>query len=200
VLDLVAYDGLGTRYMGPTVSQLQNTKLISSGVTAGGPNDVFNVFDALTVGSNGLGGIRSTAGGADTDTAVATTHAPREPNASAATQDRAFGAHSVRAGTRTEVRPSLLLQRVSPSAEPLQSNGNVRALDAAIRGWIRKGPVASTVAAPGLSAGARIVVASRSGSVAVLDGPRNSALQSKLVDAALANLERGRLLERSHDG
>ena len=48
VPDLVAYQGPGTTYSGPTVAPLQSTGLVNTGSTDSGPMDVFSVFDALT--------------------------------------------------------------------------------------------------------------------------------------------------------
>ncbi len=55
VPDLIAYQGPGTSYSGPTVAALQSTGLINTGTSDGGPMDVFSVFDSLTVASNGVG-------------------------------------------------------------------------------------------------------------------------------------------------
>jgi len=54
VSDLAAYHGPGTTYPGPTVGPLQSTVLVDTGSTNGGGNNVLNVFDSLTVTSNGL--------------------------------------------------------------------------------------------------------------------------------------------------
>ncbi len=54
VPDLVAYDGPGTTYSGPTVGALQNANLVNAGMSDSGPMDVFSVFDSLTVTSNGV--------------------------------------------------------------------------------------------------------------------------------------------------
>ena len=53
--DLVAYQGTGTIYIGPTVRALQNTTLVDTGSSSDSTADVFNVFDALPVTSGGLG-------------------------------------------------------------------------------------------------------------------------------------------------
>ena len=55
VPDLIAYQGPGTSYAGPTVCPLQNAGLVNTGTIDGGPIDVFSVFDALTVAGNGFG-------------------------------------------------------------------------------------------------------------------------------------------------
>ena len=54
VPDLMAYDGPGTTYNGPTVRALQNANLVNAGMSDSGPMDVFSVFDSLTVTSNGV--------------------------------------------------------------------------------------------------------------------------------------------------
>jgi len=55
VADLVAYQGPGTSYPGPSVGPLQDASLVDPTSAAGGPIDVFSVFDSLTVASNGIG-------------------------------------------------------------------------------------------------------------------------------------------------
>jgi hypothetical protein len=61
VSDLVAYQGPGTSYSGPTVGALQNANLINSWTGGSSEINVFSVFDALPVGSNGLGSIQTVA-------------------------------------------------------------------------------------------------------------------------------------------
>jgi hypothetical protein len=53
VPDLVAYQGPGTTYSGPTVGPLQDANLVSTGASTGSPIDVFSVFDSFMVTSNG---------------------------------------------------------------------------------------------------------------------------------------------------
>ena len=55
VPDLVAYQGPGTTYAGPTVGALQDATLVDTGSSGGGTTDVFNVFSAITVSSGGVG-------------------------------------------------------------------------------------------------------------------------------------------------
>ena len=55
VTDLVAYQGPGTSYSGPTVAAMQNAELVNTEASAGGPTDVFSVFDSFTLTSNGTG-------------------------------------------------------------------------------------------------------------------------------------------------
>ena len=49
VPDLIAYQGAGTTYSGPTVAPLQNSGLVNTGTSDSGPMDVFSVFDSFTV-------------------------------------------------------------------------------------------------------------------------------------------------------
>jgi hypothetical protein len=49
VPDLIAYEGQGTVYGGPSVGPLQNANLNADWTGNGGPDDVFSVFDALAV-------------------------------------------------------------------------------------------------------------------------------------------------------
>jgi len=54
VPDLVAYQGAGTTYLGSTVAPLQNSGLVNTGSSDGGPMDVFSVLDSFTVTQAGL--------------------------------------------------------------------------------------------------------------------------------------------------
>jgi hypothetical protein len=54
VADLVAYQGPGTVYNGPTVGPLQDASLNGNWAGGGGPDDVFSVFDSLTVTNAGV--------------------------------------------------------------------------------------------------------------------------------------------------
>jgi hypothetical protein len=49
VPDLVAYQGPGTAYSGPTVGPLQDVNLDSNWSGSGVPDDVFSVFDSIIV-------------------------------------------------------------------------------------------------------------------------------------------------------
>jgi hypothetical protein len=60
VPDLIAYQGAGTSYSGPTVAPLQNAGLTNTGASGSGPMDVFSVFDSVTVTIVGLGHARAT--------------------------------------------------------------------------------------------------------------------------------------------
>ncbi len=53
--DLVAYQGPGTTYAGPTVGTLQDVTLVNTGSGGGGASNVFGVFSAITMSSNDLG-------------------------------------------------------------------------------------------------------------------------------------------------
>jgi hypothetical protein len=51
VPDLIAYQGPGTIYAGPSVAPIQNAGLVNTGIVASGPINAFSVFDSLTIGS-----------------------------------------------------------------------------------------------------------------------------------------------------
>jgi len=57
VPDLIAYQGSGTTYSGPTVGPLQNATLTNTGTSSSSPLDVFSVFDSLTVTHPGFGSV-----------------------------------------------------------------------------------------------------------------------------------------------
>ncbi len=52
--DLIAYQGPGTTYSGPTVGALQDATLINLGSTGDGVNSVYSVFDAITLSNSGF--------------------------------------------------------------------------------------------------------------------------------------------------
>jgi hypothetical protein len=54
VRDLIAYQGPGTAYAGPTVGPLQNATLASNWSSGGGISNDFTVFDAITTSSSRL--------------------------------------------------------------------------------------------------------------------------------------------------
>jgi hypothetical protein len=60
VSDLVAYQGPGTSYSGPTVGPLQNATLDGNWTGSGGPINVFSVFDSFTVTGVGINHTRPT--------------------------------------------------------------------------------------------------------------------------------------------
>jgi subtilase family serine protease len=55
VPDLVAYQGAGTTYAGPTVGPLQDATLTDTGAIDAGPINVISVFDSFTVSASGHG-------------------------------------------------------------------------------------------------------------------------------------------------
>ena len=76
VPDLVAYQGPGTTYSGPTVGPLQNATLVNTGTSSGGPIDVFSVFDSFTVARNRVGHVEAM-GTSSTNHAILKSVAPR---------------------------------------------------------------------------------------------------------------------------
>jgi hypothetical protein len=55
VPDLMAYQGSGTVYSGPTAGALQDANLVNTGSSSSSTIDVFSVFDALPATGSGLG-------------------------------------------------------------------------------------------------------------------------------------------------
>ena len=55
VPDLVAYQGPGTTYAGPTVGALQDATLDNTWLSGGGTNNSFSVFNAISVSSGDFG-------------------------------------------------------------------------------------------------------------------------------------------------
>jgi hypothetical protein len=124
VPDLIAYQGAGTTYSGSTVAPLQNSGLVNTGTTDGGPMDVFSVFDSFTVAQAGLRHDR-----AATVLGFAGEHGlarkpPAQENAMSSAIDRAVGVvvdetspetligdlafEQVSSGTRKDLRGSML--------------------------------------------------------------------------------------------
>jgi hypothetical protein len=76
VSDLVAYQGSGTAYKGPTVGPLQNATLDGNWTGSGGPTNVFRVFSARTVSSIGLGHAQAFTSGSSVSAHFGGTSAP----------------------------------------------------------------------------------------------------------------------------
>ena len=119
VPDLVAYQGRGTTYNGPTVAPLQNANLVNTGTSSSSPIDVFSVFDSITVANNGIGHAGAVSSGS-ADRAVLKSIAPGSP-----------GAGSIRpAGASFQTQT------------PGTSSQSIMALDSVISNWT---PVSSSV-------------------------------------------------------
>jgi hypothetical protein len=87
VPDLVAYQGPGTSYSGPTVGPLQDAGLVNTGASSSGPIDVFSVFDSITVTSDGPGHARGRGIGVELNAPSDTTGAPGATSQTAAGYD-----------------------------------------------------------------------------------------------------------------
>ena len=87
VPDLVAYQGPGTTYAGPTVGPLQDATLVNTGASASGPIDVFSVFDAFTVRIGDGGDARRAGPGDELDSALGNTPGPGQSSRRAAERD-----------------------------------------------------------------------------------------------------------------
>jgi hypothetical protein len=75
VPDLIAYQGAGTAYAGPTVSPLQDATLYSNWSNTGGTSNAFNAFDALTATSIGFSRVQSPDAGVTMGRAASVTQA-----------------------------------------------------------------------------------------------------------------------------
>ena len=69
VPDLIAYQGPGTTYAGPTVGPLQNAALTNTGTSSSNPIDAFSVFDSLTVSRSGFGYVQDVGHGSSSSPA-----------------------------------------------------------------------------------------------------------------------------------
>ncbi len=72
--DLVAYQGPGTTYAGPTVGALQDATLVDTGWSGCGTTDVFSVFNAITVSNTGPGDGQGPGAGTMVNTPMGATH------------------------------------------------------------------------------------------------------------------------------
>jgi len=79
VPDLIAYQGAGTTYAGPTVGPLQNATLTNTGTNSSNPADVFSVFDSLTVTRSGFGYVQETGRPGDSSSPRSGILSPAEP-------------------------------------------------------------------------------------------------------------------------
>jgi hypothetical protein len=180
VPDLVAYQGSGTTYSGPTVGALQNSTLTSTGTNSSGPLDVFSVFDSLTVTHSGFGYAQNvgrrgdfstllygtlSAGGAD-----ATTLASRYLVTPFAINPVAAGSDFVTIGGAVRMMP-------------LDTETAITALDSALTHWSSSQAAVATseTSAGGADPGQTIT----GRSVLILGGSRTPVLQAAVVDAVL---------------
>ena len=113
VPDLIAYQGPGTTYSGPTVAPLQNAGLVNTGTSDGGPMDVFSVFDSLTVTSVGLVPAEQAAAGGAMSRAVRAARAGRNDRRPA-TRFLTQGGQSFGLGFGIESRPLGMMARPRP--------------------------------------------------------------------------------------
>ena len=157
VPDLIDYQGPGTSYAGPTVGPLLDATL--DGTWAGGGGGVtnaFNVFGALTVGSNGFGHAQAPAAGIATGMpiggspatvvagprgATTTPMSRRRIHVRAGDRPRLAGCAAERlAGGRLPARPASCLSRRSGATIAPASNGHAASTVA----WSAAQPEVST--------------------------------------------------------
>ncbi len=158
VPDLIDYQGPGTTYAGPTVGPLQDATLDRPPGPngGGGTTNAFNVFSALTMGSNGFGQAQVDGGPAagmpisGTPATVVASHAVTTtpmPTAVASTFGPATGhvstgcvlVHGVRLGDEFQHRPASLSQPAAGATLAPVSNGHATTM------------VAGSTAQPGTS-------------------------------------------------
>ena len=179
VPDLVAYQGPGTTYSGPTVGPLQDATLSNTGTTGGGAMDVFSVFDALAV-TGDFGVPRNRAPDAGVADRTPTTQDPNilEPPDGPDPQT-AVGFRPLTPTVIVPVAPGT--QTVAADGIALMPlDGTTAARDAVPSGRSRSGASASrrvTVPRPGLSK-----------SLAVPGGRRITVFNARLIDSALDDL------------
>ena len=128
VPDLVAYQGPGTTYAGPTVGPLQDAGLVNTGTSDGGPMDVFSVFDALTVTSNGLGDAQGQVLSTDLSSPMNVTLAPAGAGRAATSPLIAAG---ITVGPATNLSPAGYRLRRRPDSASLRSQPD----------WCRSNPL-----------------------------------------------------------
>ncbi|MGP0067962.1 MAG: Ig-like domain repeat protein [Isosphaeraceae bacterium] len=182
VPDLVAYQGPGTSYSGPTVGPLQDANLVNTGSGASGPIDVFSVFDAFTLTSKRLGSGQGLGLGIalDSSTTKLSTLGLNLPE------------HQNLAGFRP-LTPSII-NPVTPNtgseaavgAGGLMPIDNTPARDVVLTVWSRFGA--------GASRRMTIPRSNLTRTFAVASGPRISVLNAKLVDSVLSEIGSSRFL------
>ncbi len=179
VPDLVAYQGAGTTYAGPTVAPLQDATLGETGTGDGGPIDVFSVFDALADSGDGWD--------------LSTNQTPAGAGALArTTQDLNPLYASDRAAIAERAAVPVIVPAIADSVAPASVAGSfgmtpltagLTATDAALAGWSssRSGSPKRVVIRTGA---ARVAVRPTRPSLA-LGRSRPEVLQGTAVDAAL---------------
>jgi len=174
VPDLVAYQGPGTSYSGPTVAALENAGLANTGTSSSSPIDVFSVFDSLRVARRGFGY-------ADNADPTGTFQFPR-------TETLARGQAGPSTLARLERWTPPAVNPVAPGAgTAAAAGGGLMAIDnsiaaggAALTGWFRFGAKASR---PVKVTGPSLIKA-----IAVSIGPRITVLSARLVDSVLSEI------------
>jgi hypothetical protein len=164
VPDLVAYQGPGTTYTGPTVAPLQNANLVNTGTSSGSPIDVFSVFDSITVAKNGTGHAGAVSSGS-ADRTVVKSIAPGCPGAGS-------------------IRP---VGASSQTQTPGTSSQGIRALDSVISNWT---PASSSLMKRLVTSVGRSTVSldvRRGFMLPVVNmGTRSPVLEQGIVDAVVA--------------
>jgi len=115
VPDLIAYQGPGTTYSGPTVGPLQNATLTNTGTNSSSPIDVFSVFDSLTIASNGLGSVQGPGHDTDPNSVLNATLAPAAANQTPTTGFFSQSGHALGLSAGANLSPGGLM--------PLPPNG-----------------------------------------------------------------------------
>jgi len=164
VPDLLAYQGPGTTYNGPTVAPLQNANLVNTGTSSGSRIDVFSVFDSITVANNGIGHAGAVSSGSAHRTVVKSI-APGSPGAGS-------------------IRP---VGASSQTQTPGTSSQGIMALDSVISNWT---PASSSMMKRLTTsmAGRTVSLDIRRGLMlpAVNMGARSPVLDQGIVDAVVA--------------
>jgi subtilase family serine protease len=164
VPDLVAYQGPGTSYLGPSVGPLQDASLVDSTAAAGGPVDVFSVFDSLTVASNGIGHTEAVGTGS-TNRAILKTVAP---------------------GSRTagSMRP---VAASAQTSTPGTTNQGLMALDSVISNWTpASNPMTKRLTAPMAGDTVSVDIGGARILPAMNVGTRSPVLPAGILDALVA--------------
>ncbi len=136
VPDLVAYQGTGTIYSGPTVGPLQDATRVNTGTNGGGTIDVFSVLDVIGATGGDLGAVGNGLPAASVAELTATTHGVNRPNPLAEADHDGVSLESL-----TDV-PVTRWMPLDPNAIH----------DAALAGWTQSRAAAQTPVHTGLGA------------------------------------------------
>jgi hypothetical protein len=205
VPDLVAYQGSGTSYPGPTVGPLQDATFVDPGAGSGGGSDAISAFESFVVTSHGLGYGQDPGQGSVLTSAMGEMETMGVAHRTVPLQDLGIPDGPASADPLTAAG----LDRLTPAVLDPVAGGSGIAVDEGTGGTmplddvVARDAILTNWSSPRTLATKRMPAqrgrasgSSFSGGIfAVLGGARRSVLQARLVDAVLSDGGKPRSLD-----